>query len=98
MIRKLEQYVHYSVLDMLVSIISPPPTQALGGVLIGVGAWLQVEEEDVTAAVDSEDFLIGPYLIIAAGCCIVVVAIIGVLGALCDKKINRFLLIFVSYI
>ena len=64
--------------------------------LIGVGAWLEVQERTITAAIESETFLVGPYLIIAAGCAVVLVAAIGMVGALCDKKINRFLLIFVS--
>jgi hypothetical protein len=65
--------------------------------MIGVGAWLQVQEQGVVPALDSADeFLTGPYLIIAVGCAVVVVAAVGLIGALCDKKINRFLLIFVS--
>ena len=71
--------------------------QACGIVMIGVGAWLQVQEQGVVPALDNADaFLTGPYLIIAVGCAVVVVAAIGLVGALCDKKINRFLLIFVS--
>ena len=65
--------------------------------MIGVGAWLQVQEQDIVPALDSEAFLSGPYLIIAVGCAILLVAVIGLIGALCDKKINRFLLIFVSH-
>lgn len=65
--------------------------------MIGVGAWLEVQERTITAAIESETFLAGPYLIIAAGCAVVLVAIIGMVGAMCDKKINRFLLYFVSY-
>lgn len=64
--------------------------------MVGVGAWLEVQERSIVAAIEEEAFLAGPYLIIAAGCAIVLVAIIGLIGALCDKKINRFLLIFVS--
>lgn len=67
---------------------------ASGVVMIGVGAWLEVQERSIVAAVDSETFLAGPYLIIAAGCAVVLVAVIGLIGALCDKKINRFLLVF----
>lgn len=66
----------------------------LGLVMIGVGAWLEVREQIIVAAIDSDTFLVGPYLIIAAGCAVVLVAAIGMIGALCDKKINRFLLIF----
>ena len=64
--------------------------------MIAVGAWLEVQERTITAAIESEEFLAGPYLIIGAGCAIVLVAIIGIVGAMCDKKINRFLLYFVS--
>ena len=71
-------------------------TQALGGVLIGVGAWLEVEEQTIVAAVEEERFLYGPYLIIAAGAAIVLVAVIGMVGALCSHAVNRFLLVVVS--
>lgn len=64
--------------------------------MIGVGVWLELQERTVVAAIQTSTFLIGPYLIIAAGCAVVLVAAIGIVGALCDKKINRFLLIFVS--
>ena len=70
--------------------------QALGGVLIGVGAWLEIQEQTIVQVVDQQVFLAGPYLLIAAGCCIVIVAVIGMIGAFCDKKINRFLLVLVS--
>lgn len=64
--------------------------------MIAIGAWLEVQERSIVAAVENDTFLVGPYLIIAAGCAVVLVAAIGMIGALCDKKINRFLLIFVS--
>lgn len=64
--------------------------------MIGVGVWLELQERTVVDAIQTSTFLIGPYLIIAAGCAVVLVAAIGIVGALCDKKINRFLLIFVS--
>lgn len=74
--------------------------QAIGGVLIGVGGWLAYQEDNFSAAINGDgDFqivLAGPYIIIAAGCAIVLLSVLGVIGALCDKKINRFLLIFVS--
>jgi hypothetical protein len=66
---------------------------ALGGVLIGVGAWLEIQEQTIVEVVDQQVFLVGPYLLIAAGCFIVVIALIGMFGAFCDSKINRFLLI-----
>lgn len=64
--------------------------------MIGVGAWLEVDEQSIVAAVESSSFLYGPYLIIAAGCAVVLVSGIGMVGALCDKKVNRVLLIIVS--
>lgn len=70
--------------------------QALGAVMIGVGTWLELQERSLVDAIESETFLVGPYLIIAAGCAVVLVAVIGIIGALCDKKINRFLLGLVS--
>lgn len=66
---------------------------ALGGALIGVGVWLELEEQSLEAAIDQQEILIGPYLIIAAGAAVIIVAAIGVLGALCDHKFNRFLLV-----
>ncbi len=88
----------------MIAVIFPPPPhltawlQVLGIVMIAVGAWLEVQERSIVAAIESDTFLAGPYLIIAAGCAVVLVAVIGMIGALCDKKINRFLLIFVSAI
>lgn len=68
--------------------------------MIGVGAWLADEEQAISAAIDGdlsfEAVLAGPYIIIAAGCAIVLLATIGIIGALCDTKLNRFLLVFVS--
>ncbi len=64
--------------------------------MIGVGVWLEIQESTIVDAIESNTFLAGPYLIIAAGCAVVVVAVIGMCGALCDMKCNRFLLGFVS--
>lgn len=66
---------------------------ALGGVLIGLGIYLEVQESSFEAAIDQGELLVGPYLLIAAGCAILLVAFIGMIGACCDAKINRFLLI-----
>lgn len=81
-----------------ITAVSLPPSlvQLLGGGLIGVGAWLEVSERSLIAAIQQQTFLVGPYLIIAAGCVIVIISAIGMIGAFCDKKINRFLLVFVS--
>ena len=70
--------------------------QVLGAVMVGVGVWLELEEREFVAAVESRTFLIGPYLIVAAGCAIIVVAGVGFAGALCDHKVNRILLYLVS--
>ena len=64
--------------------------------MIGVGVWLELQEQDLVDAIDDGTFLVGPYLIIAAGCAVIVVALIGMFGAICDMKCNRFLLVFVS--
>ena len=64
--------------------------------MIGVGVWLELEERDFVAALETSTFLYGPYLIVAAGCAVVVVAVIGMVGAFCDHKVNRFLLYLVS--
>ena len=64
-------------------------------VMIAVGSWLEVEERSIVAAIENRSFLYGPYLIIAAGCAVVVVSGIGIVGALCDKKVNRLLLTIV---
>ena len=65
-----------------------------------MGAYLEVQEQSISAAINGDgDFqivLAGPYIIIAAGCAILLLSALGVIGALCDTKINRFLLIFVS--
>ena len=61
-----------------------------------MGVWLELEEQSLEAAIDQQEILIGPYLIIAAGTAVIIVAAIGVLGALCDHKFNRFLLVLVG--
>ena len=63
--------------------------------MIGVSVWLETEEMTFEAAIDNQELLYGPYLTAAAGSAIILVAILGVLGACCDKKINRFLLVLV---
>ena len=72
-----------------------PNVQAIGLGLIGVGAWLEVSEQSIVAAVEQQAFLVGPYLIIVAGIAIVLVAFFGVIGASCDGKFNRVLLVVV---
>jgi len=50
------------------------------------------------AAVEQQAFLVGPYLIIVVGVAIVLVAFVGMVGAMCDHLFNRVLLIIVSSI
>lgn len=60
--------------------------------MISVGVWLKIQSDEFEAAVDTEQILYGPYLIMAAGCAIIIVAIVGMFGACCDRKFNRVLL------
>ena len=70
--------------------------QALGGVMIGLGVWLEIEGDEYRDIVNDDDELfIAPYLIVAAGCAVIVVAVIGMIGACYDAKLNRFLLVLV---
>ena len=77
-------------------IFSLPPTQAIGLTLVGLGAWLEIEEQSIQAVINQQQLLFGPYIIIAVGCIIVLIAFIGMVGACCDNKLNRFLLGLVS--
>ena len=61
-----------------------------------MGVWLEIEEQSLEAAIDQQELLIGPYILIAAGCAIIIVAFIGMIGACCDHKFNRFLLVLVG--
>lgn len=60
-----------------------------------MGAWLELSEQSIVAAVQLQAFLVGPYLIIVAGIAIVIIAVVGMIGACCDSKVNRALLIVV---
>ena len=64
--------------------------------MIALGVWLEFLDQSFEAAIDAEQLLYGPYLIIAAGCGVVVVAAVGMVGACCDHKVNRVLLGVVS--
>lgn len=59
--------------------------------------WLEFEDRIIVQAVQDDVFLVGPYLLIAVGAAIVVVALLGVFGAACQKKFNRVILILVSW-
>ncbi len=87
------------VIELIIGFTHPfPPilSQGLGLALIGVGAWLEVEEGILVDAVNQQAFLVGPYLLIAVGVAIVMVAVVGMIGAMCDRVINRVLLYIVS--
>ena len=64
--------------------------------MIGLGVWFEILDQNVEAIVDGEEIVYGAYMIIAAGCAIIVLAIIGIFGALCDYKVNRVILFVVS--
>lgn len=64
-----------------------------GLALLGVGVWLEVVDQVIVQAVQNNIFLVGPYLLIAVGAAIVVVAVLGIIGGACQKKFNRVLLI-----
>lgn len=81
--------------------VSPSPSlpshpKVCGLVLLGVGVWLEVVDQVIVQAIQNSVFLVGPYLLIAVGAAIVVVALLGIFGAACQKKCNRVLLILVS--
>ena len=63
---------------------------------MGLGAWLEIEEQSIQAVINQQQLLFGPYIIIAVGCIIVLIAFIGMVGACCDNKLNRILLGLVS--
>ena len=64
--------------------------------MIAWGVWLEFLDQSFEADIDAEQLLYGPYLIIAAGCGVVVVAAVGMVGACYDHKVNRVLLGVVS--
>lgn len=57
---------------------------------------MEVQDQTFRALVDLKEFVYGPYLLIAAGCAVILVSALGVVGAVCETKINKFLLGFVS--
>ena len=65
-----------------------------GIILIALGAWVEVQDETFRSLIDNQEFVFGAYLCIAVGCAIILVAGIGMVGALCETKINKFLLGF----
>ena len=66
--------------------------------MIAIGVWLEVQDQNFEAIIDGDEILYGPYLIIAAGCGVIVVAVVGMFGACCDHRVNRILLLVVSII
>ena len=65
--------------------------------MIGLGVWFELLDQEFEAVVDGEQIRNGAYLIVAAGCAVIILAALGILGALCDYKTNRILLFVVSY-
>ena len=60
---------------------------------MGVGVWIMVYKSDYQSLLDSDIYVIVPGLMIAAGVVVIIVGIVGCLGA---AKENRFFLISVS--
>ena len=86
-----------SVFPGIVYYCHPPIIiQVFGVVLIGVGVWAEIQDQSFRDLVDQQEFVYGAYLIAAVGCGIILVSVIGLVGALCETKINKFLLGFVS--
>lgn len=61
--------------------------------MIGLGVWFEILDQEFEAIVDGDQILYGAYLIIAAGCAVIILAVVGMFGALYDSKVNRFLLL-----
>lgn len=66
--------------------------------MIAVGVWAEIQDSTFRDLVDQQEFVYGPYLLVAVGCAVILVSAIGMVGALCETKINKFLLGFVSSI
>ena len=60
---------------------------------MGVGVWIMVYKSDYQSLLDSDIYVIVPGLMIAAGVVVIIVGIVGCVGA---AKENRFFLISVS--
>ncbi|KAJ7373764.1 hypothetical protein OS493_011373 [Desmophyllum pertusum] len=58
--------------------------------ILGVGIWIMVYKSDYQSLLDSDIYVIVPGLMIAAGVVVLIVGIVGCLGA---AKENRFFLI-----
>lgn len=67
--------------------------QLAGIGILGVGIWIMVYKSDYQSLLDSDIYVIVPGLMIAAGVVVIIVGIVGCLGA---AKENRFFLISVS--
>lgn len=67
----------------------PPQRQAFGVALIGIGVWLETQDPAITLLIGNKVFLSVAHVIIAVGCAIAVVTVIGIVGALCETKINK---------
>ena len=93
-IRSLRELLYPSLFP---SISPPPQPQCVGCVLIGLGAWFEILDQNFEAIVDGDQLVYGAYLTIASGCAIIVLSVIGIFGAICDYKANRVLLFVVSF-
>ena len=65
--------------------------------LIGLGAWFEILDQNFEAIVDGDQLVYGAYLTIAAGWARIILSVIGICGAICDYKANRVLLFVVSF-
>ena len=59
--------------------------------------WFELLDQNFEDIVDGEQILYGAYIVIAAGCVIIIVAAIGIFGASCSCSLNKFLLVVVSF-
>ena len=65
-----------------------------GAVLVGVGAWvgLKVDPTNYSAVVSATEFKAAPYVIVASGCIVIAIAVVGMFGACCSTVLNKILL------
>ena len=64
----------------------------LGLGVVALGTWLELEFKSFQELTSSSQFQYGPYLVIVAGGAVVILAVVGIIGACCESKINKFLL------
>ena len=86
-------YISYHRISLFFNICFDSQLAGLG--IMAVGIWIMVYKSDYKSLLDSDIYVIVPGLMIAAGVVVIIVAIVGCLGA---AKENRFFLISVSII